>query len=172
MISHSTDPRFPLSAPNHWWPNTCLVLGFRQDQGGNVKRAALGELSCFQVLEWKLRIQRQAFHHAQGSPIQTKSGKQPSSHLEICDDIPTKWMKPLHQLLLLSKEQKSEWNQSVRALASTHNKPDKGVLCISARSCKTGKRSKRSSQVKDRHTALTLANDNDKHAWHDSRRVV
>ena len=46
LISHSADPRFPLSAPNQV-AHTRLIcfFGFKQDQGGMVKRSALGEFT-------------------------------------------------------------------------------------------------------------------------------
>jgi len=36
IISHSADPRFPLSAPKKYWRPTLVLLlfGFKQDQGG------------------------------------------------------------------------------------------------------------------------------------------
>jgi len=92
MISHSTDPRFPLSAPNHWRPNTCLVPWGSSKIKGECKAFCTGGV-LIMVLEWKLRIHRQAFHHAQGSPIQ--SGKL----------LLTKWENPCH---FEKKKQKSE----------------------------------------------------------------
>ena len=46
MNSHSTDPRFPLSAPNGG-PHYLLLSGFKQESRGNVKRSALGESYIF-----------------------------------------------------------------------------------------------------------------------------
>jgi hypothetical protein len=76
---------------------------------GNVKRSALGELLSFQVLEWKLRMQRQAFHHARAVHSKVKQ------HLLTlhCMQLPVEPNEILSLAKALSKRAQKQINFSL-----------------------------------------------------------
>jgi len=145
FISHYTNPRFPLSAPQKWWPTTCgCPVGFNIITRGNIKVFRLeGVLSPLEerVLEWKLRM-KESFSSQSKYYCLVEQNEQHNTHLVI--QIPlavpvqeiTKVSSALNSVALHIISEKRHWQ--VPALQV--HKFVKTCSTLSARSFKTGKR--------------------------------